>query len=133
LATVISPAGRAVTDQRTGRIYVWDTQDNIDYMIKMVEDLDVPLDKQEFMIQYADLPDIQTVLQSLLSPNGRLVADQRTSQIFVWDAPAALEEMQSAVARLDVPVETRTIAILHIDAENIVENLSALMSERGLI
>ncbi|MBI2431504.1 MAG: hypothetical protein HYV26_01390 [Candidatus Hydrogenedentes bacterium] len=133
LATVLSPAGRLITDQRTGRIYVWDTADNIENMQKMVGELDVPLQQRVFTVQHADLADIETVLSSMLTANGKLVSDPRTGQVLIWDAPTALEQMAAAVERLDVPVETRTIPIQNINAEDITENLEAMMSERGLV
>lgn len=133
LSSLLSKKGRLITDQRTSRIYVWDTQDNLDQMIKTVEDLDVPLQKQEFRVHHADLGDIESVLNSLITPNGSMLADPRTAQIFVWDQPTALEQMQLAVTRLDVPVMSKEYHIEHISAEDLVDSLEVLMSERGRI
>ena len=133
LSSLLSGVGRIITDQRTGHIYVWDTQDNLEQMIKTVEQLDVPLQKAEFTIAYADLGDIESVLNSLLTPNGSLLSDPRTAQVFVWDAPSALDQMRLAVSRLDVPVESRTFEIAHVNAEDVIDSLEVLLSERGLI
>ena len=68
ITSLISEEGRVITDPRTNHIYVWDTQDNLDQMKKTVATLDVPLEKTEFCVKHADLPDIESVLNSLLSP-----------------------------------------------------------------
>ncbi len=133
ISGLLSEQGRMITDQRTSRIYVWDTQDNLDQMIKTVDQLDVPLEKEEFTIKYADLADIEAVLSSLMSPNGSVVSDPRTAHLFVWDSPSILAKMKEAVARLDVPVESRTIDILFVNAEDVVDTVEPLLSERGLI
>lgn len=133
LSSLLSGAGRLISDQRTGHIYVWDTQDNLEQMVKTVEQLDVPLQKTEFTVAHADLGDIEGVLNSLLSPNGSLLSDPRTAQIFVWDSPTILEQMRLAVSRLDVPVESRQFEIAHVGAEDITDALEVLLSERGMI
>jgi general secretion pathway protein D len=133
LASLLSSRGRVISDQRTGHIFVWDTRDNLDQMIKTVDMLDVPLEKREFMVHYADLGDIEGVLNTMLSPNGSILADARTGQIFVWDNPSKLDQIQLAVNRLDVPVESQTFQIQYVNAEDIVDSIEVLMSERGLI
>jgi general secretion pathway protein D len=133
LTSLLSSTGRVVTDQRTGRIYVWDTPDNLAQMTKTFEDVDVPLEKREFLVQHADLPDVEAVVGGLLSPNGSLLTDARTGQLIVWDGPAVLEQVGEALDKLDVPVESQTFQIVHVNAEDLVENLEVLLSERGLI
>ncbi len=133
LNTLLSSTGRIITDQRTRRIYVWDMPDNMEQMIKTVNELDVPLDRMEFMIQYAELADIEGVVDTLLSGNGSILTDARTGQIIVWDSPNKLSQMRSAVQWLDVPVESRLFSINYLNAEDLVESLEVLMSERGRI
>lgn len=133
LSSLLSGTGRLLTDQRTGRIYIWDMEDNLKQMVTTVEELDVPLQKAEFLVKNADLADIETVLSSMLSPNGSIVSDPRTGQLFVWDAPTILEKMEATATRLDVPVESRTFAAEYVNAEDLIDSLEPLLSERGLI
>lgn len=133
LSSLLSATGRIITDQRTGRIYVWDTEDNLEHMTKTFDQLDVELDELAITVKNADIGDIEGVLNSLMTPNGSLMSDPRTAQIFVWDAPAALDRMKEAVTQLDVPLETRKFDITNVDAENVIDSLEALISERGLI
>lgn len=133
LSSLLSATGRIITDQRTGRIYVWDTKDNLEQMTKTFEQLDVELEELAFTVKHAEVGDIEGVLNSLMTPNGSLMSDPRTAQIFVWDAPAALDRMRAAVEQLDVPLETRKFDITNVDAENVIDSLEAMISERGLI
>jgi type II secretory pathway component GspD/PulD (secretin) len=133
LKSLKSAKGRIVTDQRIGHFYVWDTKDNLDQMIKTVEELDVPLTKKEFSVQYVDLQNLETVLNAMLSPIGRLLVDGRTAQVYVWDSPVALELMAHAVKELDVPEETQVFPIVHISAEELTDSLEELLSERGIL
>ena len=131
--TLLSSTGRAITDPRTNNIYVWDTEDNINEMVRLVGELDVPLEKEEFTIQYAELPDIEAVLASAMSPSGSILADVRTGQILVWDKPAVLEQMRDAVVRLDQPVESKTFYIEHVNAEDIIDSIEPMLTERGMM
>lgn len=131
--SLLSATGRIVTDQRTNRIYVWDTQDNLEQMAKTYENTDVPLKKREFSVRHADLADIEAVVSGLLSPNGSVLTDARTGQLIVWDGSVVLDQVSDAVDRLDVPVETRTYQIIEVNAEDLVESIETLQSERGMI
>lgn len=133
LSSLLSGVGRLITDQRTGRIYVWDMEDNLKQMVTTVEELDVPLEKQEFTVRYAELADVESVLSSMISANGSVISDSRTGQIFVWDSPSVLEQIKATVERLDVPVESKTFAVQYVNAEDLVDSLESLISERGLI
>ncbi len=133
IKSLLSETGRAVTDQRTGIIYVWDTEDNISEMDRIFQQVDVPLQREEFKVLHADLPDIESVLSSLLSPSGNMLADVRTGQVFVWDSPVVLEQMRLAVERLDLPVESKTFELRHVNAEDVTDSIESLLTERGSI
>ena len=131
--SLLSSTGRAITDQRTNNIYVWDTDDNIQEMVRIVEEIDVPLQKAEFTIQHAEVSDIEAVLASFMSPSGSVLADVRTGQIFVWDSPAILDKMREAVERLDQPVLSRTFFVQNVNSEDVVDSIEAMLTERGTI
>jgi len=133
VTTLLSPEGRMITDNRTGRIYVWDKKDNLEEMRKKVEELDVQLLMEEFRVQYADLADIDAVFTPLLSPSGSILTDARTGHVVVWDMPERLEQMRQALTWLDVPLESRTFVLNYVDAENVVDSLEDTLTERGRI
>ncbi len=133
ITSLLSSTGRAITDQRTNNIYVWDTNDNIAEMIRIVDEIDVPLQKAEFAIKHAEVADIEAMLASFMSPSGSVLADVRTGQVFVWDSPSVLDKMREAVARLDQPVESRTFYITHVSSEDVVSSIESMLTERGTI
>ena len=108
LSALLSPTGTVLADERTGQVTVWDLPYALTQIEEAVLELDVPLEKADFLIQHADLTDIEGVLNGMISPGGRVIADARTGQILVWDLPGAIDKMRAAVARLDVPVESRS-------------------------
>jgi len=90
------------------------------------------LKKAEFMVKHADVMDMETVLNGLMSATGRLISDPRTGNILVWDTQANLTVMQDAVKRLDVPLEPRVFMLKHLAADDLLETIQSLLSERGL-
>ena len=133
ITALLSATGRTVTDQRSGVIYVWDTEDNINEMDRIINEIDVPLERAEFKIKHADVPDIESVLSSIISPNGNLMTDTRTGQVFVWDSPANIEQMRMAVKSLDLPVESRTFELRRVNAEDVTDSIESLLTERGSV
>jgi len=133
ITALLSATGRTVTDQRSGVIYVWDTKDNIEEMDRIIQEIDVPLKRAEFKIKHADVPDIESVVTALMSPNGNLMTDTRTGQLFVWDSPGNLEQIRTAVSRLDQPVESRSFELKQVNAEDVTDNIESLLTERGTV
>ena len=79
-----------------------------------------PLRTQSFQLNYAKAADIAGGLTGtatggsnggnsntatrILSPRGSVVFETRTNQLFVSDIPSKLEEVQSLIAKIDIPV-----------------------------
>jgi type IV pilus assembly protein PilQ len=75
-----------------------------------------PLRTQSFQLNYAKADDIAKGLTGqgaaggggtasrILSPRGSVVSETRTNQLFVSDIPSKLEEVQSLIAKIDIPV-----------------------------
>ncbi len=133
VSALLSSTGRTITDQRSGVIYVWDTEDNIKEMDRIIEQIDTPLERAQFKIKHADVPDIESVVTALLSPNGNIMTDTRTGQLFVWDAPSNLKQVRMAVESLDKPVESKTFELKQVNAEDVTDNIESLLTERGTV
>ncbi len=131
--SLLSPNGRVITDQRTNNIYVWDTQDNIAEMERLVKEMDVPLKKAEYTIEHAELADIEAAVGNLMSQSGTLLTDVRTNQLFIWDNPTVQAQIKETIARLDTPVESQTFFIIHVNAEDVLDSVESILSERGTI
>ncbi|HEX4878341.1 MAG TPA: type IV pilus secretin PilQ [Limnobacter sp.] len=68
-----------------------------------------PLVSKVFQVSYQKTTDLVTLIKAddagLLSSRGTLIADERTSQIFVRDTPSRLDRIASIVTGLDKPVK----------------------------
>jgi len=133
LTALLSDTGRMLADTRTGRMYVWDTEDNLKQIEKTFKDLDVPLERKAFAVHFADIADIDTVVQALVSPNGNVMTDNRTGTIIVWDTPQVIERVGETIDRLDVPLQATKVDVLYANAEDLTDSLEVLLSERGII
>ena len=76
-----------------------------------------PIRTQSFQLNYAKADDIAKALTGqgtiqgsggtgsrILSARGNVVSEPRTNQLFVSDIPSKLEEVQSLIAKIDIPV-----------------------------
>ncbi|HOJ33721.1 MAG TPA: secretin N-terminal domain-containing protein [Candidatus Hydrogenedentes bacterium] len=90
------------------------------------------VERAEFAIKYAEVLDMESILNALLSENGKMVVDPRTGHIIVWDTPDNLEEMRKTVASLDRPLEQQVFPLKYTDAQTIVESVQSMLSEVGL-
>ena len=52
----------------------------------------------------------------ILSPRGSVLFEQRTNQLFVTDIPSKLEEVQSMIAKIDIPVRQVLIEARIVEA-----------------
>ena len=133
LTAMLSGSGRLVADARTRHIYVWDTPDNLALMTKAVDELDVPLEKHEYKVEFAEFADLEAAFTSMLSPAGSLLPDSRTNTIMVWDQSNVLERMDGALKSLDIPVQSKTFYLAHARADDMLDYLEVMVSERGVI
>jgi type II secretory pathway component GspD/PulD (secretin) len=133
LNSMLSGAGRLVADARTRHIYVWDTPDNLALMEKAVKELDVPLEKRTYSVEFAEFADVQAAFTSMLSPAGSLLPDSRTNTFIAWDQPNVLERMDDALLSLDVPVQSKTFYLAHAQADDMLDYLEVMVSDRGVI
>ncbi len=89
-----------------------------------------PLRTQSFQLNYTKAEDVAKGLVGtgtsgggggnantrILSPRGSVISDQRTNQLFATDIPSKLEEIQSLVARIDIPVRQVLIEARIVEA-----------------
>lgn len=91
-----------------------------------------PLRTQAFQLNYTRAADIAAGLTGqtggqggaagqggatrILSPRGTVIAEVRTNQLFVNDIPSKLEEVQSMIAKIDIPVRQVLIEARIVEA-----------------
>jgi general secretion pathway protein D len=87
---------------------------------------------KEFQIRHADVIDVEQILSGLMSQTGKLISDPRTGTILVWDTEANIAAMEKAVALVDVPLKPRVFTLKYLAAEDLVDTIDSLLSERGI-
>ena len=87
--------------------------------------------EREFTVSYANLSDVQSMLESLMSPQGRMITDARSSKLMVWDTKDNLAYMERALAEVDLERQSRTFELTHVNADALSESITALISDTG--
>jgi type IV pilus assembly protein PilQ len=91
-----------------------------------------PVRTQGFQMNYAKAADIATQINGagssgtsgadanarILSPRGSVIAEPRTNQLFVTDIPSRLEQVQSLIAKLDIPIRQVLIEARIVEADD---------------
>ncbi|SFC01216.1 type IV pilus assembly protein PilQ [Polaromonas sp. OV174] len=81
---------------------------------------------QDFKLNYAKASDIAAGLMGsgavgstkILSARGSVISESRTNQLFVTDIPSKLEQVQSLIAKLDIPVRQVLIEARIVEASD---------------
>jgi len=87
---------------------------------------------EQFKLDHADLIDMEAILANLSSPQGRVVAEPRTGRLMVWDTLDNIQQMETVVELLDVPVQPVTFSLDHINVDDVVDSITEFLSERGV-
>ncbi len=90
-----------------------------------IQSLEV-LRTQDFKLNYAKAADIAASLigsggpgaTKILSARGSVISEPRTNQLFVTDVPSKLEQVQSLLAKLDIPVRQVLIEARIVEASD---------------
>ncbi len=90
-----------------------------------------PVRTQSFQLNYAKAEDVAKGLTGqgaggggggsntrILSPRGSVISESRTNQLFVNDIPSKLEEVQTLIAKIDVPVRQVLIESRIVEADD---------------
>jgi type IV pilus assembly protein PilQ len=89
-----------------------------------------PVRTQGFQMNYAKAADIATQISGsgstggtgnnarILSTRGSVISEPRTNQLFVTDIPSRLEQVQSLIAKLDIPIRQVMIEARIVEADD---------------
>jgi len=83
-------------------------------------------------LKYAKAVQAATVLNQLKSSVGRVVTDEATNTLILEDVPSRLEAVQTILAQIDRPTETRVYSLNYAEAEKLKEKVQELLSPSGL-
>ena len=106
-----SKVASIIVDEQTGTIILMEVSEKLQFMLKIVEELDQPPQTKVFDLSYSKAADVQTLLNAKLGSKGvdSISADTRSNQIIVTALPDRMKEIEEMVRRLDR--KTREVAI----------------------
>ncbi|MBF0253544.1 MAG: hypothetical protein HQL11_00220 [Candidatus Omnitrophica bacterium] len=116
-----SDVGSVVADQKTGTLFLVDIPAKINVMTDIIAELDQPLEKEIFDLDYAKAEDMQALLASAgVQEAAELTADIRSNQIVVSALPERMKEIRHLVATLDrktreVVIDTMIVKVILSD------------------
>lgn len=125
----LSPGGRIVSDPRTGTLFIFDTEDNIDAVQRAVAKLDVPLVPETYHLSHIDAETLAESVETFLTERGTIQIDPRTNTIVVTDLPSRQQQIAEMVSTLDRQLVTKTWNIKYADVEAVAENVEVLIPE----
>lgn len=129
LQSLLSPVGRLIADPSTSKFIVYDTQDNLDYMRRIVNGLDTPRDTRAYQLVNADADALSPSVEALLTEAGQLNVDARSNTLVVTDRPSRLERIADVIALLDQELETRSWVLDYADPVAIGEYVAEIVPE----
>ena len=129
VGSFLSPLGRLLIDPRTGILFVFDTQDNVDAIKDVLLQLDVPLVPKTYHLRYIDAEVLADSIESFLTDRGTVQIDPRTNTLVVTDLPARQDQIGEMVDTLDRELVTKTWTIKYADVEALSENIEVLIPE----
>jgi general secretion pathway protein D len=142
LASLVEKTGLLIPYQETNTIIVIDTQSNINRLVRIISELDVPGDEEIWVatLTYAKADDLAKKLLTVFQEKktgaaaGRqdlkIMADERTNSLVVLAAPASMARIKMLVEKLDYK-RARPRENIHIyPLQNAVaENLAKVLME----
>ena len=131
VGALLSEGGRMTVDPRTNTLIVTDRPDRIDRIAEVVNLLDQELETRPIRLVHVDASLIVDSVGALLSEGGQMMVDPRTNTLFVTDRPEAIDRIAEIVKQLDQELETRSLALIYVDAEMIVDSVGELLTEGG--
>ena len=118
LQAVQSALGKVIIDEETGTIVMMDTDEKLQAMNKLIDDIESKLETQVIKLQYAEAKVVEAQLKARLDAKavGSVIADERSNQIIISAYPDRMKEVLEVVKALDkenkaVLVEARILQI----------------------
>ncbi len=104
LEGVISTAqGELFIDYRNNLIIITDTPERLDMAQAIIEQLDIELEFKVIPLAFALPEDVIPIIEGLLTENGYVDFDPRTSRLFLQDIPSIIDQIVKLIQELDLP------------------------------
>ncbi len=97
--------GKLVVDYRNNRLIITDTLQRLDQAQAIIEELDMELQYKIIPLAFALPEDVLPLVETLLTENGYVDFDPRTSRIIIQDIPSVVEQVMRLIKDLDIPTQ----------------------------
>ena len=87
----------------------------------------------EYDVQHADVIDMQSTIETMMSPQGRIVADSRLSRLIVFDTASNLKYIKQLLTALDVKIQPVIIPLQHVSAFEVSTEILDLLTLQGTV
>lgn len=139
LSQLKSQTGKLIADDRSNTLIMVESPEKIDEMMKLVKDLDAPVETKVIELVHAKAADAVTQIQEFLTTGiGKIKADERSNKVIITDTPKKQKEIATLIAAIDnrdpeVLIEAKILQIalddthkLGVDWQAVVSNAHSL-------
>ncbi len=127
LEVFLSPAGKLLTVPRTARLMVLDTEENLEYVERVINSLDVDVQPLVLEVQFVPLDTLVDQITPILSSAGEAWTHSDSNSIIVIDAPDRLGKVEKLIAMLDVAPVTHTFQLNYALPDEVAAKLTELL------
>jgi len=85
----------------------------------------------EYDVQHVDVIDMQSTIETMMSPQGRIIADSRLSRLIVFDTKHNLEYIKKLLKALDVEIKPVIIPLQYVSAFDVSSEIEGLLTLQG--
>ena len=129
ISALLSHKGRMIADPRTATLIVFDMEENVEYMERLVAQLDMERVSRTYPLHFANGGLLFDSIEVMLSESGKLSYDPRSNTLIVLDREQQQKEISQTLKTLDMPVETRSWTLDYADVELVAEHLLPVVPE----
>jgi len=121
LKDIVTTKGKVVANDSANVVIVTDDPGNMSRIADVVEEVDVPpvavhTMSGTFRLSYLDATATASVLEKMVTENGRVIPDISTNSIIVTDTPANFQIVSDLIDTLDQKPDQVYIEVLMVDA-----------------
>jgi len=106
--------------------------------LDVAEAMGVTLATDIFRLEYAKASEMATALTNVVTPKGKVVADDKANVVIVTDEPSNMARLADIIGEIDVPqtivdTVTSTFRLSYLDAAPSAKMLEGMVTEHGSI
>lgn len=113
LDSLKSNLGKIVIDEDSGSVVVVDTPQNLELILRTIDQIDRARDSKVYQLQHAKAADIATALKTRLDAKalGSVQADERSNQLLLSGSQERIREVEGILKDLDKPTKAVLIEV----------------------